>query len=439
MGILFTILSALAAISCFINPVWGFCAFVATIIIRPNEQFDGVMLPAVPLMIVATCISYLIHSGRTLPPPQEGKAKSTPLMMIMLALLGVHLLIWRSFELVDWILSEAAPFILLLLFMTRHMSTMNRLNAVFTTITASSSVVTGIPFFIHFFYKGKKRFKLNQFKDKVVSYGWIWDMYHLDAERLQGKAKGTWGNSNDLGMLANWAIAGSLYYLRRKGSKFFKIFWLALLGMLVSVIMLTGSRGGQLQLGVTLWMFFVGGKRKALGIILLVIALTGVVFVLPKLSPERADANASANERKMLLERGVEMFLWNPIKGVGYNSFGEHTHRHLLAHNVYMQCLAETGLIGSSIFFPLIIFLRRETSRAAKYFEGKENNRITFLSRAIGALQFSFSVFIFFSNQFMRFTFGIPMTTAVAMFWAMQRDKELPVVLAKSEVKKVNP
>ena len=422
MGILSTIFSAFAAIACLINPVWGFCAYVATLIIRPNEQFEGVLLPATVLMTMAIGIAFLFHLGRKIEWPAGTKSKAAPLMVAMLILLAIHLLLWRTNELIDWMTSEFAPVLLILLFATGHMATPKRLQAVFTTVMFSASTVAGIPFFVHFFYKGRGRLVKHRRYGEIMSYGQLWDAYHGPNGRLQGKQKGMWGNSNDLGMVANWAIPGALFYLRRKGGTLAKIFCLLLLCMLLGVVMLTGSRGSQLQLGITLWMVFVGGKRKVLGLFMLAVALAGILVVLPRISPERADAAASSGERQALLGAGITMFKWKPFFGVGFNSFEENAfHRHA-AHNVYLQCLAETGLLGSSIFFPLIFFLRRETGKGVKHFDKGGDPNMAALARSIGALQFSFSVFILFSNQFMRFTFALVMVLGIVLYKVMQRD-----------------
>ncbi len=418
MGIVATILVGLGAILCFVRPVAGFCAYLATIIIRPNEQFDGVLIPGIPIMIVAAGLGYVVHLSRALPRLGPPRSKSVPLLLGMTAFLFLHLLIFHRETIVDWILSDVAQIVLLLLFLTRHLSTPERLSAHVTTVTASCSVVVAIPFFVHFFFKGPRKMVKG-----VESYGALWDLYHLEvSNRLMGKKQLTWGNSNELAMLCNWAIAGALYHLRKKGSKLVKLAALGLLGMLGGALMLTGSRSAQLQLGITLWMIFVGGKRKALGIVLLLVAMVGIVVVLPKLAPARADADASARERQMVLSAAVQMFKENPVLGIGFTSFPERSPRKLHAHNVYMQCLAETGLLGAAIFFPLMFFLRRETSRAVKHFERGSDANMALLGRCIGAVQFGYSIFIFFSNQFMRFTFAIPMIAGLGLHAAMRRD-----------------
>lgn len=423
MGIVVTALSGLAVISCLLSPVWGACAYVIVNVVRPNEHFEGVMFPVIPLMIVVMGISYFIHNGRKLPSLGAEQPRTVLLFTLMACLLLLHLLIWRRDIMVQWILSEFSPLIFLLLFSARHMSTPPRLKSYFTALMAGASATAGQAVFVHFLRKGAQRTVLNEFGDQVISHGMLWDSFHLRGGRLQGKAGGTFGNSNDLGMVINWAIPGAIYYLRQRGSKVVRILAGALLAMLFTALFLTGSRGGQLQLGVTMWMLFVGGKRKALGIVILVVALVGVMVVLPRFRPERGDAAASSSERLELAKDGVKLFAWKPVIGVGFYRFPDFAHTSLFPHNVYIQALAETGLIGSLIFFPLIFLLRRDTSRAVKYFESGGDYNLGLLARSIGGLQFSYLIFLLFSNQFMRFTFALVMTPCIALYTAMIRER----------------
>ncbi len=97
----------------------------------------------------------------------------------------------------------------------------------------------------------------------------------------------------------------------------------------------------------------------------------------------------------------------------------------LLPHNVYVQALAETGLVGALIFFPLMFYLRRETSRAVKHFNRSgADPPAALLATCIGALQFSYSIFILFSNQFMSYRFGLVMTMAMGLYRAMLVHKD---------------
>jgi len=436
MGSLATALSALGVLSALINPLWGTCAFVAALVIRPNEHVEGVLFPVIPTMVIVMGLVFLLHfvyTGRRLQMPKAASNRSFLLLMVMLLILLTHLFIWRREEISDWILGEAAPAILITLFAMRFMSSPARLAAMFAALGASAAVIAGQALGIHFLRKEPMFLVKDKVGDMLVSHGALWDSYHLYQNRdepktysvrLQGCRTGTWGNSNDMAMVCNWGVPVMLYYIRRKGSKLLKAIAAALMLVLMGTVFLTGSRGNQMQMGIHFWMIFVGGKRKALGIVLLLIAVVGALVILPRLSPQRSDSKASSDERTLLLEDAMRFFIHNPIKGVGFNNFPDLAFRTLMPHNVYAQCLAETGLIGASIFFPLIFFRRRETSKSIKYLETRPDFNLAMLARCIGSLEFGFFIFMLFSNQFMRFTFALVISCGMALYFAAIRKQE---------------
>jgi len=424
MGLIITIAVGIGALACLINPAAGLAAYLATIIIRPNEWIEGIKVPAIPAMIVMMSLGALLHMGRSNTAPEvEGVAplKSSKLMVAMVMLLVLHFIVFPSgVDLRGWILGEAAPTILMLIYFTRHMNTPERLQTSLTAVTLSSIVMAFNAGYIHFFRKGERAWAETDMGVRFIGFGEPWNSYHLHGMRLQGPGNSIWGNPNDFGMLVNWAILGCIFYMRRQGSKLLKLAAMGCIAVLGGVLFLTGSRGGQLQLGINLWMAFVGGKRKVLGIFLLVVALVGVLVVLPRLSPDRADSAASKSERTELLKASYRLFKMYPIYGCGFYRFtSQNDFKSLLPHNVYAQCLAETGIIGGLIFFSMIWYLRRETSAAVKWFQKFAPFNEAYLAQCIGALQLSFSVFILFSNQFMRYTFALVMTMAMGLFNAM--------------------
>jgi O-antigen ligase len=424
MGILFTALCAIGVLVCFINPVYAACSFVIAIIFRANENVQGVMFPVIPAMIIITGLAYFIHMHKTVPRPEGTRLTSVPLLVAMLGLLALHQLIWHRDELIPWILGDVAPIVLMFLFAVRFMGTPSRLHAFYSAFGAGSVLIGAQAFLVHFLFKQPMSMFRDQYGYMVVSHGELWDSYHFYHDRdlpekygyrLMGRATGTWGNANDLAMICNWGISVAIYYFRRKGSKLLRLAGVGVAMMLVTTIILTGSRGNLVQLGIILWTIFVGGKRKALGIALLVIAVVGVLVVLPRLAPQRTDEDASRDERTQLLIDNIRMFVHSPIKGVGYNNSQEGAFKPLLPHNVYVQCLSETGLIGSAIFFSMIFFFRRDTSRAVKYFNAAGDHHLEALARCISGMHFAFLIFMLFTNQFMRFTYGIVMALGVAL------------------------
>lgn len=422
MGILFSVLSLVAVLGCFVNPIWAGGAYFAINIIRPNEHYDGVLFPTIPAMIFAAGIGYMIYVGRQQPRPKDVRQWSPTLIILMMSLLAVHLLIWRREELIAWFLGEFTPVLLFTIYATRHFSTPQRVQTQFAAVALPSFFIAVQAFVVHFFLKGAPRPITNSWGVKVTGYGSPWDDYHFEVgHRLHSRNISSWGNPNDFAMVCNWAVPGALYLLRQRGRKLLKIVGGGAYALLGATILLTGSRGGLLQLAVTSWVLFIGGKRKALGIVLLVVGLVGVIVVLPRLAPERTDASGSKDERVQLQLEAVSAFIHSPIKGVGFLNFPDVATISLLPHNVYLQCLAETGLVGSTLFFLLLLHCRRETKRAMKFFNERADDNFALLARCINGLQFSFLIFMLFTNQFMRYTFGLVATLGMPLYLAMAR------------------
>ena len=68
---------------------------------------------------------------------------------------------------------------------------------------------------------------------------------------------------------------------------------------------------------------------------------------------------ASAQERVDLWEQSKQLFLSNPITGIGFGAFqfGEHTDNLKDTHNYYVKILVETGIIGFIVFLMMLYLM----------------------------------------------------------------------------------
>jgi O-antigen ligase len=182
----------------------------------------------------------------------------------------------------------------------------------------------------------------------------------------------------------------------------------------------TGSRGAVLALAVTYVVIVITGKGASRLIVAAAVPLMAAAYfaVLPGeltrrfatiLTPDDQpavsssgapdEAVASADGRKYLLRRGIELTLQNPLFGVGVADFavsegstrtGGLTGRWMAPHNSYTQVSSEAGVPGLLILIcalaaclRLCIKVRRQASRA----------RMKGLSSAAYALMISFVLF----------------------------------------------
>ena len=107
-------------------------------------------------------------------------------------------------------------------------------------------------------------------------------------------------------------------------------------------------------------------KDRKLLIALAIFAVTWEAVVPPAVSERvnmthdsSGNLEASAQERVDLWTQSREMFLRNPVTGIGFGTFqfGEHTANLKDTHNYYVKVLVETGVIGFLIFLVLFFLM----------------------------------------------------------------------------------
>jgi hypothetical protein len=200
--------------------------------------------------------------------------------------------------------------------------------------------------------------------------------------RLEGTLGGNYSDPNDLALaiIISLPLCCALLFLSKGGLQ--KVGWaLATLVMLYTVF-LTGSRGGFLTLIVTaavfLWGFAIRGRRRYL---LVLAVLVGVILwqapsgVLVgrlkgtfKFEGDSAVTEASAEARKQLFLRSVEVTKQHPLFGVGPGNFQEISGFWHVTHNSFTEMSSEGG-VPAFVLYVLILWCGfknlKETKRLA--------------------------------------------------------------------------
>ena len=131
------------------------------------------------------------------------------------------------------------------------------------------------------------------------------------------------------------------------------VFFTALAGMLLYVIYLTHSRGAVLGLLATVAV----GARRTIGNIATgtLLALLVVAALASNVAGGRAYSTSddSAEGRVEAWQDGLSMLKANPLSGIGYGNFAEE--QGITAHNSFVLCFAELGLIGYFLWLSLIV------------------------------------------------------------------------------------
>ncbi|MGY1457200.1 O-antigen ligase family protein [Luteimonas sp. A534] len=163
---------------------------------------------------------------------------------------------------------------------------------------------------------------------------------------------GIFSDPNDLAMLFIIAIPMALLMAGRGGALGMRrLFWWSVALLLLYGVYLTDSRGSFLAVmamaGVWLWLrrgLVVAGTLGAAG-------MAGLMM-LPTRMQELDAGESSAYGRIESWYDGIQMFTANPLFGVGIGNFTEHTL--LTAHNSFVLVLAETGIIGYTIWLAMV-------------------------------------------------------------------------------------
>ena len=239
-------------------------------------------------------------------------------------------------------------------------------------------------------------------------------VYLLIGGRIVGgrmAGEGTWGNSDDVALMAGFALPLWLFAATRFGPVFLRL-PMALAGglFLLRSLVLSGTRAGLLALVFATCIYFLRSSGLTRFLMVLALPLLGALFllvipaqllnrydtILDSFDSEtvaamrgRSEAMASAADRKELLMDAIRMTLQHPLLGVGPGEFGEYRYSHFVgdnggprrwfpSHNTYLQISSETGIPGVLcyvIFLAMIyktILLIRAHGKAASHPDAKE-------------------------------------------------------------------
>jgi O-antigen ligase len=174
-----------------------------------------------------------------------------------------------------------------------------------------------------------------------------------DGSLYQIVAFGIFNDPNDLCLVF---IAGIpfLYAEFRTASQFiFKLLALMLVPLFTYAAWLTNSRGGVLGI---LGMMGAHAIVSTHGIRRWIFSAIGVVTIMI-FAPSRFSGGFSREtDRLILWGDGINLFQRYPLFGTGYNTFPDYSSTYQVAHNSYIQILAETGILGY-FFYIFLIFI----------------------------------------------------------------------------------
>jgi O-antigen ligase len=221
-------------------------------------------------------------------------------------------------------------------------------------------------------------------------------------DRLSGAA----GNANETAaaLVAAAVMAGALAATLR-GQPLLRLGAAIGMPLCAFALLLTLSRGGLVALGTALIAAIImGGRWRGNVLVLTAVAAVGCVTYFGAFASqdarERVTNFRGGTGRTDIWTVGWRMVQDHPIRGVGAGTFAESSVHYLLrpgaitrsdfivetpksAHNMYLEVLAELGVVGLTLFLTIIGFSLACLVRAIRSFNRIGDRELEILSRAM--------------------------------------------------------
>lgn len=309
-------------------------AFVFLVLVRPQEYPSlaaALALPLLPVCLLGGAMFWVLSAGKRFDQPQY------PLVLLFMAVLMLSWVANGWGGGVRMVLERFGPVVLAFLLMAQALNTRRRLVGMMVLFVLCGGVLA-----------------LHGIDQARTGIGWT-GVGLSQGTRIQ--YLGIFNDPNDLGMLFIVCLPMAMYLRGRQGaSKPGKLLWLAIAGMLVYGIYLTDSRGTLLALivllGVHIW-----HRRGVVAAGVLGAGSLVLMMLLPSRLQEMQVSEASAMGRVDAWYHGLQMFLAHPVLGIGPGAYSDNFA--LTAHNSFVLVLAESGIIGFTVWLAFVGYTGR--------------------------------------------------------------------------------
>jgi O-antigen ligase len=200
-------------------------------------------------------------------------------------------------------------------------------------------------------------------------YDYVRGVNLIEGDRVRGAVGGMFENPNDLALNLVIFLAPTLFIIFHDKKASRRLFACVIAAAMLAAIVCTKSRSGFLGLVamVGVVMFYTARAKPA---IVAGALLVGVMALpaMPSSFWDRMDSIGNADEdtsgsraaRLRLIDQGIEVFLENPVTGIGAGQFQNYNapdmvEKWRVTHNVWLQVAAELGMFGLMIFTFLVV------------------------------------------------------------------------------------
>ncbi|MBM3317357.1 MAG: O-antigen ligase family protein [Candidatus Eisenbacteria bacterium] len=347
-----------------VRPFWGLLLYTAIFLVRPAELYPPLAALHLErlvggLTLAAMLLAQYQREGRIL----IDRSRQTTLLLVFLlaVLLSVPFAYWRAGALNGFF--EMVKLAIFYVLIVHLIDTRRKLRA-FIWVFGLLTVYISATAFVDFQRGGA--------------------FFAQGIERAVGETSVA-NNPNQLGTTMAVAVPFFLLLALYRPFGGWRLFFVLGAPLLLATMAVTGSRASLLGfLGGTLYLWWTSRRRILLGALGLLLLVAGFA-ALPEqyrarystIAQEQLDGSSQA--RLATWMTGVKMVIDRPVFGVGVRCFGTaraadysspERRNWLESHSLYLQVLAELGLVGGILFYLLLFEFLRLNRRAARLVAG---------------------------------------------------------------------
>lgn len=414
---LFIVASLIMVVNVFLvlkYPIWGLLAYLIVFMLRPGEVFSVLAPLRMELLtglltMLAVVLQQKFREGKVVLPTDRIS------LLLFAFLLVMCITIFVSYEKTNTV-QTVLDFLKLLIFYYLIVSIID---------TKEKLVAFIIVYLLLIAYIAFDAFKL------FLAGGFV---HRMGVDRMRG-ATSFGGDPNSLANTLAATIPfiiASAYYFRNILAKIG--LWIMALGMVV-LITITASRGGLVAFGGVVAGGIIFSRHKLVAIVAVIILILAGWTVLPDQYKDRyrtltdlEDLDQTSSGRWEIWVSGIKMIVSKPILGVGAGAFrwandsGEFgPPQFMQAHNLYIQLIATTGVIGLIIWSAFIYaFIKNLWNLLRKVGRSEEYRWVRIFSISFAVSLIALFISGLFAHSLYRYTWYL-MAALTAVLTAMTK------------------